>query len=186
MNRHFEFQAFLLALSASVAHAQSAGPSGPASPALAQPTTGLDFHAALDPFGTWTTLDPFGALRRGVEAAVDDLGASQEELHDALVNLGAEVVQCYVDLRALQARIAIAEQNLEAQAETARIASWRAQAGLTTALDVERADTAVSQTRSQRVTGTCSHTMQGTHTLQIFVGGHGGGHGSQQSPPRRP
>src|SRR5262249_7407949 len=96
-----------------------------------------------------STLDACGALRRGVEASHADLRASHEDLHEALVNLAAAVVETYIDVRALQARIAIAEQNLEAQTETARIATWRAQAGLTTVLDVERADTNVEQTRSQ-------------------------------------
>jgi len=94
-------------------------------------------------------LDPFGALKRGVEAALADLGASEEDRRDAQVQLAAEVVQSYVDLRALQARVAIAERNLEAQSETEQLASWRAQAGLTNAIDVEQARTQVEHTRSQ-------------------------------------
>jgi NodT family efflux transporter outer membrane factor (OMF) lipoprotein len=98
--------------------------------------------------GSWVP-DVFGSQRRGVEASEGDLGASEEDLHEALVNLSATVVQEYVDLRALQARIAIAQQNVDAQTDTAQIATWRAQAGLTTVLDVERAETNTAQTRSQ-------------------------------------
>src|SRR5262245_863350 len=115
------------------------------------------------------TLDPFGALRRSVEASRGDLGASHEDLHEALVNLAAAVVETYIDVRALQARIAIAEQNLEAQTETARIATWRAQAGLTTVLDVERADTNVEQTRSQ-VPGLRAELEQAKNRLAVLVG----------------
>ena len=118
---------------------------------------------------TLWTLDAFGAVRRGVEAAVGDLGATQEDLHDALVNLSAAVVQTYVDLRALQSRIAIAEQNLGAQTETAQIASWRVQAGLTTVLDVERADTNVEQTRSQ-IPELRAELEQAKNRLAILVG----------------
>jgi NodT family efflux transporter outer membrane factor (OMF) lipoprotein len=117
---------------------------------------------------TWA-LDPFGALRRGVEAALGDLGASEEDLHEALVDVAAEVVQSYVDLRAVQARIAIAEQNLDVQTETAQIASWRAQAGLTTVLDVEQAQTNVAQTRAQ-IPALRAALEQAKNRLAILLG----------------
>jgi len=115
------------------------------------------------------TLDAFGALRRGVEASLDDLGASEEDLHDALVGLAAELVQSYVDLRGLQARIAIAEQNLEAQSQTAELAHWRSAAGLTTVLDVERADANAAQTRSQ-LPGLRAQVEEAENRIAILVG----------------
>jgi NodT family efflux transporter outer membrane factor (OMF) lipoprotein len=93
--------------------------------------------------------DLFGKLRRGVEAALGDQAASEEELHAALVDVAAEVVQGYVDLRSLQAHLAIADENIAAEADAAQLASWRMQAGLTTVLDLERAETDLSETRAQ-------------------------------------
>jgi NodT family efflux transporter outer membrane factor (OMF) lipoprotein len=93
--------------------------------------------------------DLFGKLRRGVEASLGDQAASEEALHDALVNVAAEVVQSYVDVRSFQAQLALSEANLAVQTEVADLASWRTQAGLTTLLDVQRAQTDVSQTRAQ-------------------------------------
>jgi NodT family efflux transporter outer membrane factor (OMF) lipoprotein len=93
--------------------------------------------------------DLFGKLRRGVEAALGDQAASEEGLHDVLVNVAAEVVQGYVDLRSIQAHLAIADENLAAETDAANLANWRTQAGLTTVLDVERAQTDVSETRAQ-------------------------------------
>lgn len=116
----------------------------------------------------WTP-DLFGGLRRALEAATGDLRAREEDLHDALVSITAEVAQNYVTLRALQARVALADQNVAAQAETAQIATWRAQAGLTTALDVERAESAVDQTRSQLPT-LRSELEQTKNRLAILVG----------------
>jgi NodT family efflux transporter outer membrane factor (OMF) lipoprotein len=104
------------------------------------PSTGLE--------AVWN-LDWFGKQRRGVEAAQGDQGVREEDLHDALVNVAAEVVQAYVDLREIQAQLAIAGDNLGAQGEAAQLADWRAQAGLTTSLDVLRADADVAQTRAQ-------------------------------------
>jgi NodT family efflux transporter outer membrane factor (OMF) lipoprotein len=94
-------------------------------------------------------LDVFGGRRRELEAAGADLAASEENLRDARVTLAAEMALAYVDLRALQRRLSLAEANLRAQAETFEIASWRAQAGLTTALDVEQARTSLEQTRAE-------------------------------------
>jgi len=93
-------------------------------------------------------LDAFGGLHRAVEASLADLGASQEGLHQALVDVAADVVQSYVDVRSYQARFAIAQANLEAQSQTLAIATWRAQAGLVTTLDVEQARSDVEQTRA--------------------------------------
>lgn len=97
--------------------------------------------------GVWN-IDVFGGARRRIEGAVADLRASQEDRRDVLVNLIASIVQSYVDLRSFETRLAIAQKNLDAQSETLAIASWRAQAGLTTALDVEEARANVEQTRA--------------------------------------
>jgi NodT family efflux transporter outer membrane factor (OMF) lipoprotein len=93
-------------------------------------------------------LDTFGGLHRAVEASLADLGASQEGLRQGLVDVAANVAQSYVDVRSFQARFAIAQENLEAQSQTLAIATWRAQAGLVTALDVEQARSDVEQTRA--------------------------------------
>jgi NodT family efflux transporter outer membrane factor (OMF) lipoprotein len=94
-------------------------------------------------------LDVFGGVRRAVEAAEADLQAAGEALRDVLVSLLAEVALNYIDVRSFQARLAIAESNLEAQEETCNIVQWRFQAGLTTQLDVEQATYNLEQTRSQ-------------------------------------
>lgn len=94
-------------------------------------------------------LDVFGKQRRTIEAAEGDRGASEEDLHSALVNVAAEVVQSYIDLRTFQAHLGIADANLAAETETAQLASWRAQAGLTNTLDVLQATADAAQRRAQ-------------------------------------
>jgi NodT family efflux transporter outer membrane factor (OMF) lipoprotein len=94
-------------------------------------------------------LDLFGGLRRGVEAADAELAASAEDRNGVRVSLAAELALAYVELRAFQARLAIATANLGLQEETLQLASWRSEAGLTTALDVEQARTAVEQSRAE-------------------------------------
>jgi NodT family efflux transporter outer membrane factor (OMF) lipoprotein len=81
-------------------------------------------------------------------AADADRGASAANLDDARVTLVAEVALNYVELRTFQAQLAIARSNLASQSETLQITDWRAQAGLTTTLDVEQARASREQTRA--------------------------------------
>jgi NodT family efflux transporter outer membrane factor (OMF) lipoprotein len=104
------------------------------------------FDAGFD--ASWEP-DLFGGQRRAVEAAEADLAASADDLAAVRVSLAAEVARNYLDVRSLQARLAIARANLDAQAQILQITDWRAQAGLTTSLDVEQARAGVEQTRAQ-------------------------------------
>jgi outer membrane protein, multidrug efflux system len=104
------------------------------------------FDAGID--AGWEP-DIFGGQRRATEAAGADLEASLEDLRATQVALAAEVALNYVQVRALQARLEIARANLATQSETLQITQWRAQAGLTSSLDVEQARAAVEQTRAQ-------------------------------------
>lgn len=101
----------------------------------------VGFDASWEP-------DLWGGQRRAVEAAQADLSAAQSDLDAARVALAAEVARNYVDVRSLQARLAIARSNLDTQQQILQITEWRAQAGLTTSLDVEQARAGVEQTRA--------------------------------------
>ncbi|MFA6470424.1 MAG: efflux transporter outer membrane subunit [Candidatus Latescibacterota bacterium] len=93
-------------------------------------------------------IDIFGGTRRSVEAANAELDASVENLRDVLVSVASEVALNYTDVRSYQNRLSITERNLELQSETFTITKWRAEAGLTTQLDVEQANYVLEQTRA--------------------------------------
>lgn len=57
--------------------------------------------------------DLFGGTRRAIEAADASAGASAAQLADAQVQLAAEVVQAYVDLRDRQQRLALVDASSE-------------------------------------------------------------------------
>lgn len=92
--------------------------------------------------------DIFGGTRRALEAAEADLEASLADMRATRVSLVAEVALNYVELRAYQARLAIARDNLGSQSETLQITDWRAQAGLVGSLEVEQARSNRDTTRS--------------------------------------
>ncbi len=124
------------------------------------------YNAGFD--ATWE-LDVFGGVRRGVEAADADLAASVENLRDARVSLAAETALNYVEVRALQTRLAIARDNLASQSETLQLTSWRYQAGLVGSQDVEQARTNLEQTRSQIPSLEIS-LAEAEHRLDILFG----------------
>jgi len=104
------------------------------------------FRAGLD--ASWEP-DIFGGNRSALNAADADAQVAVATLADVQVSVAAEVALAYIQLRGQQAQIEIARTNLATQQETLQITDWRAQAGLTTSLEVEQARTASEQTGAQ-------------------------------------
>jgi NodT family efflux transporter outer membrane factor (OMF) lipoprotein len=104
------------------------------------------FSAGFD--ASWE-LDVFGGVRRSVEAAEADLESTAASLENTRVSLAAEVALNYVEVRAQQILIGIAQANLASQSETLQLTDWRAQAGLVSSQDVEQARSNREQTRAQ-------------------------------------
>lgn len=103
------------------------------------------FAAGLD--AGWE-IDLFGGLRRATEASQAAYEASQEDYLSVHVSLAAEVAINYIDVRMLQERLAIVEENLKLQTETYELTGYRLKAGLVTQLDVDRAKTNMEETRA--------------------------------------
>ncbi len=113
--------------------------------------------------------DVFGGVRRGIEAAQAGVEAAAASLANTRVSLVAEVALNYVEVRAFQARLAIARSSLESQAETFQLTDWRAQAGLVGALDVEQARAQLEQTRAQ-IPALEASLAQAGHRLAVLLG----------------
>ncbi|HEX7127352.1 MAG TPA: efflux transporter outer membrane subunit [Thermodesulfobacteriota bacterium] len=141
------------------------GASGPGF-AIGPDTTRTLYSTGFD--ASWE-LDLFGGSRRAVEAATASLQASQEDLRHTLVSLLSEVGQNYVDVRTTQARIAIAERNLDVQRETYEIARFRFEAGLVTQLDVEQARYNLEQT-SAAIPALRIQLAEARHRLAVLLG----------------
>ncbi|HVP09897.1 MAG TPA: efflux transporter outer membrane subunit [Phycisphaerae bacterium] len=131
-------------------------PNGPTSPAVALNPPALPspqvlrqqnfFQAGFD--ATWE-LDVFGGIRRSIEAADDDLAASEETRRDVLVTLLSEVALDYVQLRGSQRRLTIAYENIDAQRDAVDLTESRYKAGFTNQLDVAQARAQLASTQSQ-------------------------------------
>ncbi|HEY6131592.1 MAG TPA: TolC family protein, partial [Halioglobus sp.] len=85
--------------------------------------------------------DIFGRLRGTAEAADASARGSAASLYDVQRVITAEIALNYVNLRDAQARLLLAQANLDIQHENLHIAQWRNQAGMGNELDVEQART---------------------------------------------
>lgn len=131
-------------------------------PAAAGNVFKAGFEASWEP-------DFFGANAHAAAAAEADAAASAATLAATRLTVAGEVALDYLALRGTQARLALARSNLASQEETARIAGWRAQAGLATTLEVAQAQTAVEQTRAQ-IPALEASAAQSRHALAVLTG----------------
>lgn len=113
--------------------------------------------------------DLFGGNRAAASASDTDAQASAASLSNVRILLAAEVATSYINLRGLQARLAIARRNLAAQTETLQITRWRAQAGLVSSLDVEQAVSAAEQTQAQ-IPALQTSVAQTLNALAVLTG----------------
>jgi NodT family efflux transporter outer membrane factor (OMF) lipoprotein len=93
-------------------------------------------------------LDFWGRFRRAVEVADANLNAQVEGYDNVLVLMQADVAANYIQMRAFEERIGLAEKNLELQKETLRIVTLRERQGLVTELDVQQATTNLGATEA--------------------------------------
>ena len=93
-------------------------------------------------------LDFWGRFRRAIEAADATVDASIENYDDVLVLLISEVAQRYVELRTAEQRLEYAEQNVETQRESLKLATVKFTNGATTRLDVTQGESTLGQTEA--------------------------------------
>lgn len=94
-------------------------------------------------------IDVFGGVRRSAEAARANIDAAIEDGRSVRVTLLGEVASNYIDLRGFQNQLAIAKNNLESQRETLELTRSRYKAGLSSGLDVARAEAQAADTASR-------------------------------------
>lgn len=99
-----------------------------------------------NPSNVWSTglsasweIDVFGRVRREIEVSEANLDVSIEDYRDVMVTLYAQVASLYVDLRTTQQRLKYANENIDNQRETLKIAEAKYDAGLVSEADVAQA-----------------------------------------------
>ena len=131
-----------------------------------RPTTNNLYSGSFD--SAWE-MDLFGKIRRRVEAAEAELQATEEDYYDVLVTLTAEVALNYVEVRAFQKRLAVAQENRAAQRRTRDLVKGSFEAGEVSRLDLEQAQGNVETTESQ-IPLLETSLAQAKHRLAVTVG----------------
>ncbi len=93
-------------------------------------------------------LDVWGRVRRTVEASDASMQATVEDYRDTMVMLYAEIAYQYIQVRALQSRIALAKESIVLQSDTFNLTKDRNTAGLAPDLDVYQAKMNLAQTEA--------------------------------------
>lgn len=97
---------------------------------------------------TWE-IDIFGGVRRSIEASDAAFAFTVENQRDVLITLLSDVARNYIILRGAQRQYDIVVSNLGTQEQTLDLTRSRFKAGLTSDLDVARAEAQAMTTRSQ-------------------------------------
>jgi NodT family efflux transporter outer membrane factor (OMF) lipoprotein len=111
-------------------------------------TTGFSQVAQVGGLAAGWDLDIFGKHRREIEAAQYDAEAAADDREGVLINVVADVARAYFDLRAAEARLAVARQSIEAARRNLELVQNRAAQGITNDLDVTLAQRELSTFQS--------------------------------------
>jgi NodT family efflux transporter outer membrane factor (OMF) lipoprotein len=114
-------------------------------------------------------IDLFGYYRRQIEAARYDAQAAAEARNAVLISLISDVARAYMDARALQLRLAIAEQNIRTEQQTTDLVQVRFQRGLTNELDVALAKRQLATVQAQ-VAPLAAALASAQHRIAVLEG----------------
>lgn len=124
------------------------------------------FQVGFD--AAWT-VDLFGGIRRGVEAAKANEQASDAERRGVVLMVAAETARAYLELRGTQREIQIAQTTLDEQRQTLAVTENKNRNGLASDLEVLRARTEVEATASE-IPPLQQAARQYIHVLSTLLG----------------
>jgi multidrug efflux system outer membrane protein len=114
-------------------------------------------------------LDFWGRLRRGREAAFAQYAATRYGRDVVRLTLAASIAQTYFNIRALDSQIIVSNETLKAAEDSLEIANARAQAGVSSDLDVNQADANRAQVAAQ-IKDLRRLRALAIHLLGVFTG----------------
>lgn len=114
-------------------------------------------------------IDLWGKVRRGFESARNELLASASAYRHILFTLQSDVAVRYFQLRQIDHEIDILRQTLELRTLAVKLFKERAQSGLTSELDVSRAETELAEVEAEMAAAR-RRRASSEATLAILVG----------------
>ncbi len=141
---------------------------GSAARGNSQPPAPLATTAQVGLQAAWE-IDLFGANRRTAQAAQDRLDGARAGWHDARVSVAAETANSYVSLRTCERQLAVARDDVNSRAETARLSELSAQAGFTApaVAALARASAAEGSARATQQLAACDTLVKALSEPQL-------------------
>lgn len=93
-------------------------------------------------------IDVFGGIQRSIEAADATIEGEAEFFRDVMISLYAEVALNYIEIRTLEQRLYLAQQNVVIQEESVEITRNRFDAGLAPEIDPSQAESNLFSTEA--------------------------------------
>jgi NodT family efflux transporter outer membrane factor (OMF) lipoprotein len=128
----------------------------------------LFWESQLGLSASWE-IDFWGKFRRAIESADASVQASVADYDNTLVSLTANVANFYIAIRTLEKRLAIAQENVETQKESLKIAQARFEGGTTSQRDVEQAKAQLASTQAT-VPVLLTQLRQAKDALSVLLG----------------
>jgi NodT family efflux transporter outer membrane factor (OMF) lipoprotein len=129
----------------------------------------LDYDTNIVGLQAFYELDLWGKIRNSVAAGKAQAAASAADLESARLSLQAQLADDYIVLRQLDQQITLLSDTVTAYAEAADVTRQRFDSGITSGLDVARAQNQVDETRSQ-VLQTQAQRALVEHAIAALVG----------------
>ena len=114
-------------------------------------------------------IDFWGRNQRSVEAADARIGSLEESRRDTLMQVIAEVVRSYIDLRSAQAKFVSSTHDAEARSRTAALTKMRFQAGDASRFDMARAQSQSLSSQSE-IAGYRADAHAAGYSLALLTG----------------
>jgi NodT family efflux transporter outer membrane factor (OMF) lipoprotein len=132
--------------SATAEHQSLRGPVG----SIAQGIPGFSRDVrdyTVGPAASWE-IDLFGGLRRGAAASQDESQAAQADQAGTRVTVAADAADAYLQIRGYQARLAVAEDQVQTDERLLHLVRERYNAGAATGREIAQADALWKQART--------------------------------------
>jgi NodT family efflux transporter outer membrane factor (OMF) lipoprotein len=137
------------------------------------------YQAGFD--ASWE-IDLWGRVRRSIEAADADAGASAALLRQAQLSVQAEVARSYFELRGAQRELRLARADIAAAAESLELVQARADGGLVTDLDPTRQRTQLAELKA-RLPMLLQQEVQAMNQITLLTGTSPGALNAELAPP---
>jgi NodT family efflux transporter outer membrane factor (OMF) lipoprotein len=101
----------------------------------------------VGPAASWE-IDLFGGLRRGANAARDEAQAAEADQAGTRITVAADAADAYLQIRGYQARLAVAQQQIDTDAQLLTLVQARHQAGQAEGREIAQAEALLRQARA--------------------------------------